>query len=104
MSKVKLMSVAKMDQTVGLKYVFTEFAEQNLTIQGKSKDTASKNPTLALVSEEGKRYRVGIGPLYNACIEAGCKAIFVEDEFIQYDTEIPFHLNAEEGNYAITNP
>jgi hypothetical protein len=101
---VRLMSVKEMDSKVGLKYAYTDFKELNLRIQGKSKETASKNPTLALVNDEGKRYRVGIGPLYNAMIAADCKALIEVEGYINYDTSIPFNLNAEEGEYSVTNP
>jgi len=103
-SLVRLMSIKEMDSKVGLKYAYTDFKEVNLTIQGKSKETASKNPTLALVNDEGKRYRVGIGPLYNAMIAADCKALLEVEGYINYDTSVPFNLNAEEGEYSVTNP
>ncbi len=90
-----------MDSSVGLKYAYDQFSEVGLTIQGKSKATGSGNPTLALVSEEGKRYRVGIGVLYNAMLEADCKAMYVEETNIFYDTSISFDLTAEEGKYAV---
>lgn len=101
---VKLMSIKEMDAKVGLKYAYDDFKEVNLSIQGKSKETASKNPTLALVNEEGKRFRVGVGPFYNACIAADCKALVLEDGYIKYDTEVPFNLDAQEGEYSITLP
>jgi len=104
MSKVKLMSLKKMDASVGLKYAYTDFSEVGLHIQGKSKDTASGNPTLALVNEEGQRFRVGIGAFYNACLDASCEAITIEEEAVYYDTSVKFDMNAEEGEYAITQP
>jgi hypothetical protein len=98
------MSVKELDAKVGLKYAYDNFKETNLTIQGKSKETASKNPTLALVNDEGKRFRVGVGPFYNACIAADCKALVIEDGYVSYDSNIAFNLDAQEGEYSVTLP